>query len=172
MKSADNLKKEIEGIKKLLHYIDVDIETGICTWKRPRKSINVGDVAGCKKEKYHVICFDYMLYRRHRIVFYFAKGYLPQVVDHIHGVEHGDGIDNLQEASQRQNVIKKKGQKNNKSGYRGVCWSSRAEKYRATIGIDGKQIHLGYFDTPEEASKAYHQKAKETFGDFYNPLVK
>ncbi|UQJ95255.1 putative homing endonuclease [Klebsiella phage CPRSA] len=69
-------------------------------------------------------------------------------------------------------LLKRKGQKNNKSGYRGVCWSSRAEKYRATIGIDGKQIHLGYFDTPEEASKAYHQKAKETFGDFYNPLVK
>lgn len=36
----------------------------------------------------------------------------------------------------------------------GVCWSSTANKWRAYIGIDGKQKHLGYYDNIEDAIKA------------------
>lgn len=39
----------------------------------------------------------------------------------------------------------------NKSGYAGVGWYERFSKWRAQIGIDGKPINLGYFDTKEDA---------------------
>ena len=53
------------------------------------------------------------------------------------------------------------GSKNNLP--QGVCVNSRTGKpYRAQITpIGGKRTHLGYFDTPEEASKVYQQKWKE-----------
>ena len=34
------------------------------------------------------------------------------------------------------------------------------------IKLNQKTIHLGYFSTPEEASKIYNIKAKELFGEF------
>ncbi|GAB4248521.1 MAG: hypothetical protein Kow0027_10920 [Saprospiraceae bacterium] len=38
-------------------------------------------------------------------------------------------------------------------------------RYRAVISVDGKSIHLGMFDTPEEAAMAYNAKSREVFGD-------
>lgn len=44
---------------------------------------------------------------------------------------------------------------NNKTGYRGVCFDKTKNKYLSTIGLNGKKIHLGYFENPEEAACAY-----------------
>ena len=43
----------------------------------------------------------------------------------------------------------------NKSGYAGVGWFERFSNWRAQIGIDGKPISLGYFNTKEEAYAKY-----------------
>jgi hypothetical protein len=47
----------------------------------------------------------------------------------------------------------------NKSGYRGVHWHKAAKKWQSQIKIDGKQHHLGYFQTKEAAALAYNKKA-------------
>ena len=44
----------------------------------------------------------------------------------------------------------------NKSGFRGVCWDKKRNKWRANIKIMGKQIHLGRFPTPKLAAQAYN----------------
>lgn len=49
------------------------------------------------------------------------------------------------------------------SGYTGV--SKDGNKYRAVIALNRKHIHLGMFDTPEEAALAYNKKSIELFGD-------
>jgi len=43
----------------------------------------------------------------------------------------------------------------NKSGYRGVSWFKRDEKWRACINVGGKQHYLGCFKTALEAAKSY-----------------
>lgn len=61
-----------------------------------------------------------------------------------------------------------------KSEYKGVSWN-KGQKYkggrykggwRARIGIDKKQMYLGYFQSEIDAAKAYDKKAKELFGEF------
>jgi hypothetical protein len=42
-------------------------------------------------------------------------------------------------------------QRNNRSGYRGVYWHKRFRQWVAQSSIDGRQCHLGYFDTAHEA---------------------
>jgi hypothetical protein len=54
-----------------------------------------------------------------------------------------------------QNRNKRVIQSNNNSGYRGVYWYRKNNKWRANISIDGKHIHLGSFDTAIDAAKAY-----------------
>ena len=49
--------------------------------------------------------------------------------------------------------------KHNKTGYLGVCWDKGSRKYRATIKIKKKYIHLGYFKLLTDAITA--RKAAE-----------
>ena len=43
----------------------------------------------------------------------------------------------------------------NTSGYRGVSFHKRIQKFTSRICVNSKQIHLGYFKDPIEAAKAY-----------------
>lgn len=42
-------------------------------------------------------------------------------------------------------------------------------RWRARIKYNYKYIHIGVYKTKEQAARAYNKKAKELFGDFYNP---
>ena len=46
--------------------------------------------------------------------------------------------------------------KDNTSGYKGVSYTKKMDKYRALISVNKKQIHLGYFLTIEEGAIAYN----------------
>ncbi|HFC00144.1 MAG TPA: hypothetical protein ENJ53_05010, partial [Phaeodactylibacter sp.] len=51
----------------------------------------------------------------------------------------------------------------NKTGYTGVYNDSK--RFRAVISHKGNSVHIGMFDTAEEAADAYNQKSKEFYGD-------
>lgn len=54
----------------------------------------------------------------------------------------------------------------NKTGCRGVCFESKAQKYRAYINVCGEKIRLGYFSNLEDAVKA--RKDAEKF--YFSPV--
>ena len=45
-------------------------------------------------------------------------------------------------------------QSNNTSGVIGVSWYKKYSKWVSIIGVNGKNINLGYFDTIKEAAEA------------------
>jgi len=49
-----------------------------------------------------------------------------------------------------------------KTGYMGVYQENK--RYRAVISVDGKSVHIGMYDTPLEAAKAYNRRSWELFG--------
>lgn len=86
-------------------------------------------------------------------------------IDHKDTDKSNDRIKNLRDATRSvnlQNQIKAK--RNNKLGVLGV--TVQAGKFRATIkpSREGKAIHLGRFNTLQEASDAY-QNAKAIHHD-------
>lgn len=89
-------------------------------------------------------------------------------IDHI---DH-DGLNNqrtnLRFCSQSENCMNTRKCENTTSIYKGVCWNKRAGKWQVYIMINGKRIHLGYFDSETEAAKAYNEKAIELFIEFAN----
>lgn len=54
--------------------------------------------------------------------------------------------------------------KNNKSGKTGVRWATKSNKWQARIGVDGKDISLGYFESFEEAVAAREAAELEYYG--------
>lgn len=87
-------------------------------------------------------------------------------VDHIDGNGLNNCRSNLRLSTKATNAANAKRRSDNNSGYKGVCWSKPSQRWRAYIRPMGKQIHLGLFDTPEEAHEAYKKAAVELYGEF------
>lgn len=153
------------ALKEKLHY---NPDTGIFTWIVQRYRIKAGSIAGTNKCGYRSISFNHKIYQAHRLAWLYMYGKWPdKFIDHINGNPLDNRICNLREATISQNAQNQKPNTKNTSGYKGVLWHKRDQKWQARAMIKGKQYHLGQFDSPEEASVVYQAFAKENFGDFY-----
>lgn len=54
---------------------------------------------------------------------------------------------------------------NSSSGFRGVHWCPRKKKYRACYGQNRKSLHIGYFETAQEAADAFDNVMFSIYGD-------
>lgn len=89
------------------------------------------------------------------------------VADHINGRRTDNRRCNLREATIQQNNINQGKKSHNTSGYRGVFLLKSRNRWFAKIVVNGKPRHLGYFDSAEEASRAYVESAKMYHGEFF-----
>ena len=89
-------------------------------------------------------------------------------VDHIDGNPKNNNINDLRWATRMENSRNQKLNIKNTSGVKGVYWYASKNKWHAQIQIDKIRVHLGYYDTIEEAKEARINKANEIFGDFKN----
>ena len=146
--------------------LDYDPETGVFTWKNrsdiPR-NVNAGRVgkeAGCVADyvctQYLLIGINGVLYKAHRLAWFYLHGRWPEGdIDH----RNCDGLDNrivnLREASRRQNLanMRVKG----RIRIKGVSRSGKNPRkpFQAQIRIGGKRKWLGYYSTAEEAGEVY-----------------
>lgn len=89
-------------------------------------------------------------------------------VDHINGNGLDNRISNLRLCTASQNghnKVKSRG----KSKYKGVSYfkgGTRIKRWCATIKVQNKKYHIGYFLTQEEAYAAYCKKSTELVGEF------
>ena len=90
-----------------------------------------------------------------------------QMIDHIDENKSNNNVKNLRWATNQENLANRGKQKNNTSGFKGVCFNKPTNKYQSKISINGKIKHLGYYETAEEASRAYEAKAKVIHKEFY-----
>lgn len=148
-----------EKLRSILNY---DQETGIFTWKvSTSRRVKVGAVAGCSNgDGYLLIQLQSRKYQAHRLAWLHTYGAWPtDQIDHINRIRTDNRISNLRDVSTKQNQQNAGKRSNNTSGHPGVCWHKRDSKWVARIKHNYKAIHLGYFNTLEEAVAA--RKAAE-----------
>lgn len=153
-------------VRELLDYNPI---TGEFTWKTNRRGRRQrGMSAGCIHPNGYVrISIDYRLYNAQRLAWLFITGKWPEkLVDHIDGNPSNNRADNLREANWIQNNVNRKISSANKSGYKGVSFIAKSNKWGAWIKINGKSKSLGRYDTPQEAHEAYKKAAYEAHGTF------
>lgn len=88
------------------------------------------------------------------------------MIDHIDGNPLNNKKSNLRACSNSENVKNVNKYSNNTSGFKGVSWHKRVQKFFAQIGNDGSKIHLGYFDSAKDAALAYNKAALKYHGEF------
>lgn len=152
-------------ISELKRYFAYDAETGLFTWNAQRTGRGIrhkiGAIAGSIDGKgYWRLHLNDFEMRAHRVAWAFVYGRWPEKqIDHINGDKLDNRIVNLREATSTQNHFNRDEQTNNTSGIKGVYWHHPTGKWRAALGMAGKQIHLGVFPSKEAAARAYRDAA-------------
>lgn len=146
-------------------YLSYDAVTGQLYQKKKRPKIQVGTVAGGLTLKgYRYIQLRGHKYPAHHLVWMFETGSFPtHAIDHIDGNKTNNCFNNLREVTNKQNCENRVAQKNNKTGYKGVSFNSRLQKYVAQIQHNGNAIYIGVFISAYDAHLAYQKKALELF---------
>lgn len=93
------------------------------------------------------------LYLAHRIIWLIKEGVWPKVIDHINGDKLDNRWVNLREVDHRGNSLNLSVRKDNKTGTMGVYPTKSGKKFFSRIKDNGNIIHLGTYDTLEEATE-------------------
>ena len=104
-------------------------------------------IGTCNKDGYIVFRVNKKLLYAHRVAFFLMHGFVPKMVDHINRNKSDNRIKNLREATTTLNAQNKV--------FQGVTKPKHTKKWSASITCNRKRMHLGYFDSAEQAHEAY-----------------
>ena len=133
----------VEMLKDILSY---DATTGIFTWAKSRgNGIKKGDRAGCLEGSGYIgIKINNVIYKAHRLAWlYFYGVWPPHFLDHPNRIKTDNRIINLRESDDVDNQRNCNLRIDNTSGLAGVHWNKAEGKWKASITVSSKILHLG-----------------------------
>lgn len=89
-----------------------------------------------------------------------------QMIDHIDGDRCNNRRSNERVVTKLQNNWNKGMRRNNTQGYVGIYYHRKNKNYVARIYTNRKYIHLGSYESKEEAARAYDEAARFYYGEF------
>lgn len=138
---------------------DYSIVSGKLFWRnQPSSKVPAGSIAGTlTKQGYVSLKYQGKRHLVHRIAWLYVTGEPASgQVDHRDGRRSNNSWINLRDCTQsvnQQNMRRPKS--SNALGLLGVHIDKASGKPRADISVNGKNLYLGLFETPEEAHAAY-----------------
>ena|SRR2546423_10084842 len=136
--------------------------------------VDDSDVLTVSKHKWHAVCSNGRWEARTKIRVLGVRKILrmhnlvsgiPIGVDHVDGNPLNNQRANLRQANRYQNGQNRKVQKHS-SRFKGVSFWKSVGKWVASINVNGKKRHLGYFKDETDAAKRYDRAAELNFGVF------
>ena len=119
------------------------------------------EITTALKNGYIYTSIDYVKMLAHRVIWKMVYGVEPDVIDHIDGNPRNNRLDNLRNTVHLSNCRNQKLRKNNSSGHLGVRFDGRIKTWVASINAFGKKVHLGCFDSFEDAVAARTQAERK-----------
>ena len=99
-------------------------------------------------------------FRFHRVMYYAYNNQWDiydsskdNCIDHIDGIRTNNHISNLRNVTQQENCFNTR--------CKGYYFHKKTGKYQAHIQLNGKLIHIGCYDSEDEAREAYLNKKAE-----------
>lgn len=164
-----NAPMSVDDLRGILGY---DPESGQFWWNYNERigggHARIGRKAGLRTAygRYNFITIRHIRYSAHRLAWYLAFGEWPPTgIDHINGNGRDNRIANLRVASHAQNMANYVTQKSI-SGYRGVTYRAKENRWVAQISVNNRSKYLGIFKDPETAYEAVCVAIREARGEF------
>lgn len=104
----------------------------------------------------------------HRVVLGLPVHGKDIVADHVDGNGLNCQKGNLRKCTIMQNVHNTGMRKSNRTGFVGVAFDRRIQKWVANIITNRKRAYLGSFNNKDDAADAYNNAAIESRGEFYH----
>jgi HNH endonuclease/AP2 domain len=148
--------------------VEYEDRAEIVTARGDRFVIDLEDVEKAQGRSWYITTGGYAAtgretVRLHRLLLDAPKG---MEVDHIDGDLTNNMRVNLRLCTRSENGQNQRKHRDNTSGFKGVSWHKQRKYWVAHIRLNRKLLHLGCFDTAEQASAAYQAAAERLFGDF------
>lgn len=144
-------------LRELLEYSP---ETGVFKWRVNRQGhCKAADVAGARRHDGYIrITVDQHRVWAHRLVWLYVNGTWPlQQIDHINGNPSDNRLANLRDVSPQTNMQNERQARRRKNGgtLLGAHWCMTWKRWKSSIITSGKLMHVGWFDTEQQAHDAY-----------------
>lgn len=154
-----------ELVSSLLAY---DPDTGFVLWVASKGRSKAGNRAGSVNGSgYRQVRIDGVIVNEHRVAFLLMTGRWPTLLmDHINGNRDDNRWCNLREATGVENGINKGVQRNNSSGFAGIHWHKKAQRWRVRVWTKRSDTFIGQFACFGKAVKARRNAAEARYGRF------
>lgn len=164
----------------LLSLLIYDPGSGVFTW-RPRAGRNVfnsrfaareagtdTNVAnpGGKMRVYRRITIFRKLYYAHQLAFFYMTGEWSSLLDHQDTNGLNNAWINIRPATRSQNASNQNLRLDSASGYKGVSWDAKAQRYKIRARVNHTSAFLGYCDDPYEGSLVYLDYVTRNAGEY------
>lgn len=157
-----------DELRRLFEY---DPQSGKLIWRHRPESDARWNNRFAGKEAGHVSKRGYVqvqvgdrLALAHRVIWKWLHDEEPPEVDHRDTDPSNNREQNLRASTRSQNLANRRG-KRGKALPKGVQLTAHG-RYCAQIAAEGETVHLGNFETAEEASAAFTAAARTRHGDF------
>lgn len=158
------MKITAKRLRELFHY---DPETGIWTWVACSKSRLNGRRADHQRDSkrlYRIVTIDKQKYYSHRLAWLYMNGKWPEDdLDHRDLDKGNNRWSNIRIANDSLNNANKSPMK--RAVPKGVD-PLKYGRFQARIKVNLRSIHLGTYNSAEEAADAYERAASYHFGQF------
>lgn len=134
--------------KEMLHEL-FEYRDGILIYKNSQIEATCRDNKGYRRVK-----IKGKHYFVHRVIYMMHHGFIPNYLDHVDCNKDNNRIENLREATLKENCRNRTLSTRNKSGVKGIFWAKPNKKWKAQCTVDFKQHHIGYFEDIEDAKVA------------------
>lgn len=161
-KHLENSKRFKKALAETYHYEDGKLISSLSN-----RAVGSKKKKGCYEVVFRWEGKRYYL-KSHRVIWFLETGKFPKsLIDHIDRNPFNNNIENLREATSRENswnslrdIAKKTSQ------YKGVDWHVASKKWRATIRLGSGSKHIGVFTSEIEAALAFNRAASIHHGQF------
>ncbi len=174
------IKHSLPDQNELHMLLDYNPMTGVLLWKeRPTTAFKTAAAGltwnkrfagkqaftAMRPDGYYGGAINYTNYLAHRVIFKYLHGYDPDQVDHDDRDRSNNKAENLIDASATSNSRNSKLYSNNTSGTVGVYWSSKEQRWIASITINYIHKRLGAFKDINDAIQT--RSAAEKLHNFH-----